>query len=174
MALPLLVCCDKPQSNRKSDETKHAEDSFGVFNEQIERMRQANAEEFSRRWHYLPYPSLEDFLGKPDAVARSPGSTILVFASMIDVDSNHRATVIEVIAGAPPSDLATRSAHSMQEGRYLIGSVMPEGGWRIHRAHSRLEFCVKIEPDGRSFKYCYNDELQSDMTVFPQKAIEQR
>ena len=147
------------QLGNASDDPSQA---LQLQHEQIQSARRAT----DRELFYSVSPSIEQLLGIPDDVPNRRWSTepILTNAFVITFTNSDSIIVRENILGRIPVDYATLLPNGSPPGEYLIGLLIPRGGWRIGRTQGRASFCVPLKPDD-SFSYGFEGELTKSLAT---------
>lgn len=152
-----VSCSKRPiPMKQPSDASDGLSQSLQRLDDQFHAARRAN----DREYFYSVSPSIEQLLGVPDDVPKRRWSTvpILTNAFVITFTSSNSIIVRENILGRIPVDYATLLPNGSPPGEYLIGLLMPQGGWTIGRTRGRASFCVPLKPDD-TFSYGFEGEL---------------
>ena len=131
------------------------------MDDQIRAMRR----KIDRELFYSVSPSVEWLLGVPDDIPESNWKKpILTSAFVISFTNQDSIIVRETILGRIPVDYATLVPNASIPGDYLVGRLMPQGGWSIGRTQGRASFCVPLKPDN-SFSYGFEGELTENLAT---------
>ena len=128
----------------------------------LEKMRVANDLEHKRTMFYGAYPSLECLLDPTKGIGFR-GKVMIAFCCILEVTPEGGTKIEVTISGRVPSDTETYLPLDAPAGRYLVGCVMPEGGWAAF-SNIRPEFSVRLRADD-SFSYGFNGELNSNLQI---------
>ena len=163
--LSLLGACKKAQDTSKT--RQHVSEKSEVSPEEhrarVDNYFSAMRRAKDRQFYYSFSPSIECLLGFPEDVPKITREIpVLTDAFVISVDSQGVVDVRERILGKVPSDYRTLLPEGQDAGDYLIGHLMPKGGWRTGGFSGRPFFCLPLRTDG-SFSYGYEGELKGSL-----------
>jgi hypothetical protein len=157
------VSCNKKSRSMEQpiDASDESSQSHERIDDQIRSMRRASDREF----FYSASPSIEQLLGVPDDLPSSRrNQPVLTNAFVISFTNQDSIIVRENILGSIPVDYKTLVPDDSMPGDYLVGLLMPQGGWTIGRTQGRASFCLPLRPDG-SFSYGFEGELTESLAT---------
>lgn len=130
--------------------------------------------QLDRENYYSESLSIEHLLGFGDDLKRSPmRRPILTNAMILSVGNDGVVRIKEHIVGGDISDHEDYLPNDPNPGEYLIGLLMPNGGWGMGGRMGRPRFCcVMLSND--SFSYGYHGELTGDINPIRQFKEENR
>jgi hypothetical protein len=157
------VSCDK--KSRSMDRPSNASDESAQHHERLDDQIRAMRRAIAREFYYSVSPSLEQLLGVPDDLPEcNRTQPILTSAFVITYTNQDSIIVRETILGSIPVDYAALVPNDPIPGDYLVGLLMPQGGWTIGRTEGRASFCVPLRPDS-SFSYGFEGELTESLAT---------
>ena len=119
--------------------------------------------QFDRENYYLESLSIEHLMGFGDDLKRSAlRKPILTNAMILSVGNDGVVHIKEHIVGGDISDYEDYLPNDPNPGEYLIGLLMPNGGWGMGRRIGRPRFCCAMLSND-SFSYGYHGELTGDI-----------
>ena len=146
------------EANNTSDDSSQQHERLA---DQIHSMRRA----IDRENFYSVSPSLEHLLGIPDDLTKRIRMAPVLTSAFVITYTNHDSIAVrESILGRIPVDYYTFLPDEPIPGDYLIGLLMPHGGWTIGRVEGRASFCVPLKSDD-TFTYGFEGELTESLAT---------
>jgi hypothetical protein len=179
LIVSLLTCCatclvscreEEESSGSDSQKPKEQEALPEVASRAGDEYIKALRPPWDRYNYYLESPSIECLMGFGDDLKRSAmRKPILTNAMILSVADDGAVHIKEHIVGGSISDYEDYLPYDPDPGEYLIGMLMPYGGWGIARGIGRPRFCcVMLSND--SFSYGYHGELTGEIESIRQRS----
>jgi hypothetical protein len=116
--------------------------SFATWKERIAAEQEAARSVIAERQRVQDLPRFENAL-------EVEGDNSVVRAFVIEKGAHGEISVVERIHGRVPSDPEKYVAEAKPPGQYLVGSLVPRGGYSIQGSRFEERFCLSFTKHGR-------------------------